>query len=133
MAAKAAFSAPTSTSPAGCREVSDAFSDFLIDVLYDPAAVGISEEASLNCGSSSLPFYIPIFYDQLMCHNGGGEEVVQAWTAYWQNYTSAGRPVPEAMQAEWDAWVDGGLAVVSHSRSIPSNLMASFASHDGPY
>ena len=127
-AEKAAFSAPNSTSPAGCREVSDAFSDFLIDVLYDPAAVGISEEASLNCGDSGMNFYLPAF-GGLFCHNGGGEEVMQAWTAYWQNYTSAGRPVPEAMQAEWDAWVDGGLAV-AHPRSIASGMIAGFATSD---
>ena len=131
-AAEAAFSAPNVTSPAGCREVQDAFADFLIDVLYDPAAVGISEEASLNCGQSSLRFFLPDF-DLLFCHDGGGEELMQAWTTYWQNYTSAGRPVPEAMQTEWDAWVDGGLAV-SHPRSIPSMLIASFTTaYDNPY
>ena len=131
-AEKAAYSGPNVTSPAGCREVSDAFSDFLIDVLYDPAAVGISEEASLNCGQSSLRFFLPDF-DLLFCHDGGGEELMRAWTTYWQNYTSAGRPVPEAMQTEWDAWVDGGLAV-SHPRSIPSMLIASFTTaYDNPY
>jgi len=129
-AEKAAYSASNSTSPAGCREVSNAFSDFLIDVLYDPAAVGISEEASLNCGHSGMSFYLPIF-GELYCHNGGGEELMQAWTAYWQNYTSAGRPVPEAMQAEWDAWVDGSLAwAVAHYRSYASSNIARFAPYD---
>ena len=128
--AEAAFSAPNVTSPAGCREVQDAFADFLIDVLYDPAAVGISEEASLNCGHSGMSFYLPDF-GWLICHNGGGEELMQAWTTYWQNYTSAGRPVPEAMQTEWDAWVDGGLAV-AHPRSIASLVIAGAATSDSP-
>ena len=130
-AAEAAFSAPNVTSPAGCREVQDAFADFFIDVLYDPAAVGISEEASLNCGHASFNFFLPDFRE-LFCHDGGGEELMRAWTTYWQNYTSAGRPVPEAMQTEWDAWVDGGLAV-SHPRSIPSMIIASATTYDNPY
>ena len=53
-------------------------------MLYDPAAVGISEEASLNCGHPGMSFYLPDFYE-LFCHNGGGEELMRAWTAYWQN------------------------------------------------
>ena len=39
--------------PAGCKEVQDAFTDFWVDFLWDPAAIGLAEEKSLNCGATN--------------------------------------------------------------------------------
>ena len=113
------------TLPGGCSEVQDAFADFFIDLLFDPAAIDVSEETSLNCGDFGLSFYIPAF-GGLFCHDGGGDEVMQAWTTYWQNYTG---PMPEAMKARWGAWVDGALSV-EHPRSYSSGLISLDATYD---
>ena len=119
--------------PAGCKEVQDAFTDFWVDfsayfttpsrlssrrprphthinictqvdLLYDPAAIGFQEEASLNCGAANLRFDISRF-EQIHCYVPNGDDFYpdgwlypgQVWAAYWGNYTG---PLPEGFDME---------------------------------
>ena len=98
--------------PAGCKEVQDAFTDFWVDFLWDPAAIGLAEEKSLNCGGASFKFAIADFADDDMtfrCYEAGdglpgpdGEYLPgpdNVWTTYWKKYTG---PAPEGLDV--DKW-----------------------------
>jgi hypothetical protein len=122
--------------PEGCREVQDAFADFWIDLFYDPAAIGVSNETSLNCGDSGFYFNIPDFVS-VNCHDGGGSEVMEAWSNYWSAYNGL---VPEKMKETWDDWVtgamsagqfeaDGSFNILKEGR-YPSALLRSQASNN---
>jgi len=112
----------------GCKELQDAFTDFWIDVLFNPSGVGISEETSNNCGNADFAFNIggwPSYGGSLWCANGGAQEVAGAWTTYWQNYTG---PVPDGVEEYWDAWLKA--LTISEVRSYGSALIAGDAMRD---
>lgn len=87
--------------PAGCKEVQDAFTDFWVDFLWDPAAIGLAEETSLNCGNSGLQFAIARFEIDCYFYDGYDYDSApdQVWASFWKNYTG---PVPTGMDV--DKW-----------------------------
>ena len=66
--------------PAGCKEVQDAFTDFWVDFLWDPAAIGLAEDqgarprpvsadkSSLSPGPRGAPTETPISAPRLFRH-----------------------------------------------------------------
>jgi len=65
---------------AECNEFNDYFMDFFVDLLYNPEAIGVDIETSVNCGESALRFPINAF-NELLCH-WNPQEVVDAYAAY---------------------------------------------------
>lgn len=83
-AASAAFFAAVVGYPVATQTaIADAWIDFWVSFLFDPAALGVSEEHSNGCGHPSVTLQLsPTAFTGLWCKTSASAALVGAWRSY---------------------------------------------------
>jgi len=108
-----------------CNDLNDYFMDFFVDLFYNPEAIGVEMNASVQCGHSGFQFSIGTFKDSgLICH-GDPQIVLDAFTRYMKKLER----FPSGLESMRDEF-ENGLHYEYYRDYVSNRLKDIF---DGPF